>query len=117
MTLPDQSRHIAGLWKNVDDKSTYEASAATDQSRYQCEMAAYVPPMKIKRPRSSYAFFMKDVRARIAQAAPDKTPRELMTDIASAWKEISADEKKRYTKMATVDKKRYQDEKSAEVSI
>ena len=117
MTLPDQSRHIAGLWKNVDDKSTYEASAATDQARYQCEMAAYVPPHKIKRPRSSYAFFMKDVRARIAQAAPDKTPRELMTDIASAWKEISADEKKRYTKMATVDKKRYQDEKSAEVSI
>ena len=117
MTLPEQSRRIADLWKNVTDKSKYEASAATDRARYVDEMKSYVPPHKIKRPRSSYAFFMKDVRARIAQTAPDKTPRELMSDIASAWKEISAEEKNRYTEMATKDKKRYQDEKSAEVSI
>lgn len=116
MTLPEQSRCIAGLWKNVDDKSKYETSAAIDRARYLDEMKSYIPTTKIKRPRSSYAFFMKDVRARIALAAPDKTPRELMSDIASAWKEISAEEKNRYTEMATKDKKRYQDEKS-KVSI
>jgi len=60
---------------------------------------------------------MKDVRARLAQAAPEKTPRELMSDIAKHWREISEDEKNRFTKMATNDKKRYLDEKSAEPSI
>lgn len=117
MTLPEQSRHIADMWKNVEDKSSYEASASVDRARYDQEMKSYIPPKKIKRPRSSYAFFMKDVRGRIAEALPDKTPRELMSDIAIAWRQISDDEKNRYTDMANDDKKRYKDEKSAESSI
>jgi hypothetical protein len=117
MTLPDQSRRIAEMWKIVEDKSAYETSASVDRARYEQEMKSYVPPKKIKRPRSSYAFFMKDVRGRIAAAAPSKTPRELMSDIAAAWRQISNDEKNRYTEMANDDKKRYQDEKNAESSI
>ena len=117
MTLPDQSRRIADMWKIVEDKSSYVASASVDRSRYDQEMKSYVPPKKIKRPRSSYAFFMKDVRARIAEAAPNKTPRELMSDIAIAWRQISDDEKNRYTQMANDDKTRYKEEKSAESSI
>lgn len=114
MTLPEQSRRIAQLWKQVGDKSKYIEEAAADQQRYRDQMSRYVPPKKIKRPRSSYAFFMRDVRERIAAAAPDKTPRELMTDIASAWRNISQEERARYTEMATKDKQRYADEKSAE---
>jgi len=117
MTLPVQSRHIADMWKTVEDKSSYEASASVDRARYDEEMKSYVPPTKIKRPRSSYAFFMKDVRGRIAEALPDKTPRELMSDIAIAWRQITNDEKNRYTEMANDDKKRYKDEKNAESSI
>ncbi len=114
MTLPDQSRRIAQLWKQVTDKSKYIEQAAADQERYKEQMSHYVPPKKIKRPRSSYAFFMRDVRERIARASPDKTPRELMSDIAAAWKTISDDERARYTDMAEKDKQRYADEKSAE---
>jgi len=118
MTLPEQSRRIADMWKMVDlDKSSYIASASVDRTRYVQEMQSYVPPKKIKRPRSSYAFFMRDVRGRVAEAAPNKTPRELMSDIAIAWRQISDDEKNRYTQMATIDKTRYKDEKSAESSI
>lgn len=117
MTLPDQSRRIAEMWKMVEDKSCYEASASKDRKRYEQEMESYTPPKKIKRPRSSYAFFMKDVRSRLALAAPDKTPRELMSDIADAWKQITNKDRNRYTQMATDDKKRYQEEKSAESSI
>lgn len=117
MTLPEQSRRIAEMWKIVEDKSSYEADASVDRARYDQEMKAYVPPMKIKRPRSSYAFFMKDVRARIAEAAPNKTPRELMSDIAAAWRMISEEEKNHYTQMATNDKERYKEEKSAETGI
>lgn len=114
MTLPDQSRRIAQLWKEVTDKSKYIEQATVDQARYKEQMSRYIPPKKIKRPRSSYAFFMRDVRERIARASPEKTPRELMSDIAAAWKSISDDERARYTNMAEKDKQRYADEKSAE---
>lgn len=114
MTLPDQSRRIAQLWKEVTEKSKYIEQAAVDQARYKEQMSRYIPPKKIKRPRSSYAFFMRDVRERIARASPEKTPRELMSDIAAAWKSISDDERARYTNMAEKDKQRYADEKSAE---
>ena len=117
MSLPEQSKRIAALWKIVGDKGPYEAEAAEDKARYTQEMENYTPPTKIKRPRSSYAFFMKAVRAEVAMAAPDKSPRELMTDIAEAWKKISNEEKKRFTEMATTDKIRYQQEKDAESSI
>ena len=66
MALPEQSRKIAQLWKEVEDKSTYIEQSQVDQARYKEQMSHYVPPKKIKRPRSSYAFFMRDVRARIA---------------------------------------------------
>ena len=114
MTLPEQSRRIAELWKSVEDKSKYIEQAKADQERYKEQMSHYVPPKKIKRPRSSYAFFMQDVRERIANESPEKTPRELMSDIAAAWKSISDEERARYTEMASQDKQRYADEKSAE---
>jgi hypothetical protein len=114
MALPEQSRKIAQLWKEVEDKSTYIEQSQVDQARYKEQMSHYVPPKKIKRPRSSYAFFMRDVRARIAAENPDKTPRELMSDIAAAWKSISVDDRTRYNEMAEKDKQRYADEKSAE---
>jgi hypothetical protein len=114
MALPEQSRKIAQLWKEVDDKSTYIEQSRVDQARYKEQMSHYVPPKKIKRPRSSYAFFMRDVRARIAAENPNKTPRELMSDIAASWKSISSDERTRYNEMAQTDKQRYADEKSAE---
>ena len=62
MTLPQQSKHIAVLWKSVTDKSKYVGQAKEDRARYDDEMSRYTPPRKIKRPRSSYAFFMKDKR-------------------------------------------------------
>lgn len=114
MALPEQSRRIAQMWKEVSDKSKYIELSKVDQARYKEQMSNYVPPKKIKRPRSSYAFFMRDVREHIAKAAPDKTPRELMSDIAAAWKSISSDERGRYNEMAEKDKQRYVDEKSAE---
>jgi len=112
MTLPEQSKHIAHLWKVVTDKSKYEAKSSTDRARYEDEMSRYDPPKKIKRPRSSYAFFMKDTRGRISEEHPNKNPRELMGDIAAAWRNISDSDKVKYTNMATEDKARYSQEKS-----
>lgn len=113
MTLPEQSKHIASLWKTVTDKSKYVQQSNEDRARYEDEMSRYEPPKKIKRPRSSYAFFMKDSRGRISKQHPDKNPRELMADIAASWKTISETDKAKYTKLAEEDKARYAQEKSA----
>ena len=114
MTLPEQSKHIAQLWKTVEDKTPYIEQAKKDRARYEDEMSRYEPPKRIKRPRSSYAFFMKDIREKISDEHPDKNPRELMADIAKAWKNISDADKAKYTKMAEEDKSRYAQEKAEE---
>lgn len=116
MTLPEQSKHIATMWKAVEDKSIYIEQAKKDRARYEDEMSRYEPPKKIKRPRSSYAFFMKNMREKISNENPDKNPRELMANIAAAWKNISDTEKEKYNHMAEEDKKRYAQEKSEENS-
>jgi hypothetical protein len=115
MTFPDQSRYIAEIWKSVTDKSAYVKQSETDRSRYYREMEAYEPPYKIKRPRSSYAYFMKDVRASVAAQFPDKTPRELMSDVAAAWKSSPEATKQKYVQLAKEDKVRYENEKKCTV--
>lgn len=114
MTLPEQSKHIAQLWKTVDDKTPYIEQSKKDRARYDDEMSRYEPPKRIKRPRSSYAFFMKNIREKISDEHPDKNPRELMADIAEAWRNISDADKAKYTKMAEEDKSRYAQEKAEE---
>ena len=74
-------------------------------------MSRYEPPKKIKRPRSSYAFFMKDMRQKIATEHPDKNPRELIADIAAVWRKITEQDKAIYNQMAAEDKLRYEEEK------
>jgi len=111
MALTEQSRYIAGLWKNISDKTKYIQQSEKDKARYREQMAVYEPPYKIKRPRSSYAFFMQDQRAEIAKQFPNKTPRELMANIATVWKEYDDDTKEKYMAMARQDKDRYYEEK------
>lgn len=115
MTLPEQSRHIAQLWKSVseEDKARYVEQSEKDKARYRDEMSRYEPPKKIKRPRSSYAFFMKNMRQEIAEKNKEKNPRELMADIAAAWRNISEEDKAKYNEMAAEDKKRYDEEKNS----
>jgi len=114
LTLPEQSKRIAVYWKAVTDKDKYIELSNTDKRRYVDEMSRYEPPKKIKRPRSSYAFFMKDTRHKIATANPSKNPRELMSDIAVAWKSADMSVKTMYTDMASEDKVRYAEEKKEE---
>ena len=116
MSLTEQSRFIADRWKRVTDKTTYEAKSESDRARYYAQMAVYTPPYKIKRPRSSYAFFMKDVRADVAQKHPGKTPRELMSDVAAEWRTASEQTKSKYVTMADEDKKRYSAEKKTSLA-
>jgi hypothetical protein len=117
MTLPEQSRYIAEVWKSVTDKSTYVELSDKDRARYYREMESYKPPYRIKRPRSSYAFFMRDMRASVAARFPEKTPRELMSHVAACWKASSEEITQKYVQMAKDDKVRYENEKKENIVI
>ena len=52
------------------------------------------------------------MRSSIADQFPDKTPRELMTNVAQCWKGSAESVRKKYMQMAFVDKKRYEEEKA-----
>ena len=111
LSLGDQSRKIAVEWNKMSEpeKEPFCAKAKIDRARYNREMETYVPPKKVKRPRSAYAFFMQMNRARIAANYPDKSPRDLMVKIAEAWRAV--EDRNIYKNKAVEDKQRYENEK------
>lgn len=116
-SLPERSKKLGELWKTLSasDKEPYESRAAVLKESYTkaiAEWTAQQPP-KIKRARSAYAFFMKDVRASLAAKFPDKNPRQLMSDVAAAWQNAEESTKNKYKQLAEEDKQRYKRETSA----
>ncbi|KAJ3448070.1 high mobility group protein dsp1 [Anaeramoeba flamelloides] len=64
-----------------------------------------------KKPRSSFNFFVTESRKKIKKENSDMNFREVTKEVSKRWKEIKEKEKKKYIKMATEDKKRYEKEK------
>ena len=85
---------------------------AADHEKYKTAKEAY-DASKPKRPRTAYAFFMKENRANIAAKNPGTTPRDLMKYIAADWKKLSDNEKAKYSKMASDDRERWDRDRAA----
>ena len=84
----------------------FHDAAEKDHDVYKEKKKAY-DDSKPKRPRTAYAFFMKENRSRVAAEHPDESPRDLMKYIAAAWKECDENEKAKYTQMAVDDRARW----------
>jgi len=108
------SKIIGEEWRGLSDegKRPYHDQAAADHEKYKTAKEAY-DASKPKRPRTAYAFFMKENRASIAEENPGTTPRDLMKHIASAWKKLSSEEKGKYSKMASDDRERWDRDRAA----
>ena len=108
------SKIIGEEWRGLTDdgKRPYHDAAAADHEKYKVAKEAY-DASKPKRPRTAYAFYMKENRARIAAAHPEVSPRDLMKFIAAAWKELDATGKGKYTKMASDDRERWSRDRAA----
>lgn len=113
-SLPQRSKRLGELWRDLSasDKRPYEERAEQLKETYTKELAEWKSkqPPKVKRARSAYAFFMRDVRSALAAKSPDKNPRELMSDVALAWKQADANTLAKYRTMAEEDKKRFKRE-------
>lgn len=107
-SMIDISKIIGEEWRNLsnDKKRPFHDAAEKDHDKYKIAKKAY-DDSKPKRPRTAYAFYMKENRARVAADHPDESPRDLMKYIAEAWKSCDETEKAKYTKMAVDDKARW----------
>ena len=112
-SMIDISKIIGEEWRNLsdEDKRPFHDAAEKDHDVYKAKKKAY-DASKPKRPRTAYAFYMKENRARVAAEHPDESPRDLMKYIALAWKECDENEKAKYTKMAVDDRARWTNDRA-----
>ncbi|KAJ3266266.1 Iron-sulfur clusters transporter atm1, mitochondrial [Chytriomyces hyalinus] len=67
-------------------------------------------PNAPKGPQSSFFLFSSAVRGQVKEEDPSLSVPDISKKIGAMWKEISADEKKKFEDLAGEDKKRYKDE-------
>jgi hypothetical protein len=108
------SKIIGEEWRGLGDdgKRPFHDQAAADHEKYKTAKEAY-DASKPKRPRTAYAFFMKENRAAIAAKNPGTTPRDLMKFIAADWKKLTDNGKAKYSKMASDDRERWDRDRAA----
>jgi len=82
------------------------------QKRFKKLKKANNPLSSIKKPRTSFSFFTKHQRVKIAEKNPKASFGELSQLVSVAWRGLSDKERKTYKNMETNDKKRYEEEKT-----
>jgi high mobility group protein B2 len=138
MTFGQLAKYTSAMYKCLtpEEKATWDARASEDKSRFDGEMACYVPPpghdaqgnliedhriqhrkvKKVKDPaapkraRGSFVFFTFDVRPLIMKEYPGIKFVELGTVMGERWRALTPEEKKRYEDMASDDKVRFNNE-------
>jgi hypothetical protein len=123
-------------WRETSDKDKqkYIDLASIDKERYIDDMKTYEPPVdgesdneakrktktktktktkKKKDPnapkknKNSYIFYCVESRSQTKTDNPDMTPKEIITEMGTNWRELSVNEKQQFVDMAAVDKERY----------
>ena len=126
--------------KSADKKllASLVSEAAEDKARYTMEMEGYVAPSDEelatmvspkkgrktsdkdpnapKRGKSAYIFFCAAMRPQVKEELGEEGKSLIMSELGKRWKELKEDEDRaeelaEYTKMATDDKTRYEEEK------
>jgi hypothetical protein len=82
------------------------------QKKFKKQKKANNPLSVIKKPRTSFSFFTKTQRAKIAEQNPTATFGELSKLVSQAWRALTDKEMKTYKSMEIKDKKRYEVEKN-----
>jgi hypothetical protein len=82
------------------------------QKRFKKLKKANNPLSSIKKPRTSFSFFTKNQRVKIAEKNPKASFGELSKLVSVAWRGLSDKEMKTYKTMESSDKKRYEKEKT-----
>jgi len=99
----DLAQAVSERWKNVTptEKKDYEDKAAELKKKYNEEVILRGGPEKKdkkgkvpKRAKTAFHFFQTDKRAELKASKPELPPKEVTSNVATAWKNLTADEKK-----------------------
>ena len=117
---------LAGEWREVsnDEKQKCEEIAAADKVRHETEMAEYntgkkkktrkkKDPDRPKRATTAYMVFCNRHRKRVTEANAELKPKDVTTQLADLWKEVTDAEKQECEKVAAEDKVRHETEMAA----
>ena len=116
LSATEMTKHFGQLWKSLSegDKKRYEEISQKDKERYQREMKEYAPEDKHeksnkkvtpKRPLSSYMLFCQENRTQIKAQNPGFSGAQITSLLAKQWKELSVEEKSRYTQSTKTETK------------
>lgn len=96
LSLGDISKRCGAAWALIEDKTKYEAMAATaaEERRVLMADAEATTRVKPKRPPSLYNRFVMHKFAEIKAAEPTLVFQDVSKRCAAAWKELSDEEKK-----------------------
>jgi len=136
MTFGQLAKYTSHMYKNLtpDEKATWEARAQQDKTRFEAQMAVYVPPpghdargvliadqvpkkrtkrgprdpAAPKRASGAYVFFTNVMRPQVLKEYPGIRFVELGKVMGVRWRALTPEEKRRFEDMAAEDKVRYQ---------
>ena len=94
--------------KSSSSKKSKKRPAEKDDSP--AKKKAKKDPNAPKKPMSSYMFYMNTNRSRVKEENADATFGDIARLVAAEFKELTAEQKEKYEKMAQDDKERYQKE-------
>ncbi|XP_014672267.1 PREDICTED: high mobility group protein DSP1-like isoform X1 [Priapulus caudatus] len=118
------SKKCAGRWKTMTDKEKkrFHELSETDKTRYEHEMASYLPPKGMgrggkrkkkdpnapKRAMSGFFWFCQDGRQVVRNINPGWGVGDVAKELGKRWGVLAPDVKANYNAMAQKDKKRYE---------
>jgi len=111
----DISLKLAAAWKGLSEseRAPYLEKAREDKLRPKATKSGKrlrKDPRKPKKPKTSYLFFADEVRPKMLAQQPGADVTRIAPGLAVAWKELSDEDRKKYTDLAEKDKKRYEEE-------
>lgn len=90
---------------NVMLGKSKKAAAATTKKAATKKVAKESKP-KTKRARSAYILFTMEKRAEVVKENPDLAPKDIMSKLATLWKESSESTKQKFKDMSDAEKKK-----------
>ena len=96
---------------NVHDETIINDIIKKQLSTSFSTVKAKKDPNRVKRPKSAYFFFCDEKRKEIQTNNPEEKMGGISKILGKIWKELSEDEKIKYTDMNVEDVNRYENEK------
>jgi hypothetical protein len=114
---------LGRMWKNLSEKKRlpYEQKAKKDKERFQEEMKNYSPPegeskskkSGPKKPLTAFMIYRKDVYQKVKEENEGMKITDISKIIGDMWKNLSENEKKKYTTKASKLKEDFKSEESS----